>query len=377
MRELRLGTHHGQGLFLLFILLLCISWSGCNKPQNSPAVNFEEHPLYRQYQFSNDEKTIEIGVPTPWATVSHLVEIMKRDEILKEDLRTMGYTVKFYPFLKGEEINYFLKKGVLEGTIMGDVPTLKMAAEGNITVFSLFHKGSVSLVSRDFYRVKDLKHKRIAFPAGSIAHLYLLELLKTNGMSLADIRPVPMDTRDMFEAIEQGKLDALTSFEPMPTVYTRIDPTLHIIHRSFSTYGFFSMRKGYAARHPRAIKALIAAQFRAVAWLQESDRNVDRASRWAAAESAKVMPLPLGNYITALDRLCSEDLLNDVDAYETTMHREILADDGQLQKEFELLSREGLIPRERTWKDVRSNIDTELLFQVLKNTRPAASRILP
>ncbi len=375
MRELSFTRH--EIFILLFFLLLGISWAGCKEPQKSPAVNFEAHPLYRQYHLSRDEKTIEIGVPTPWATVSHLVEVMKRDEILTKDLRRMGYTVKFYPFLKGDEINYFLKKGALEGAIMGDVPTLKMAAEGSITVFSLFHKGSVSLVSRDVYRVKDLKHKRIAFPSGSIAHFYLLELLKKNGMSLRDIRPVPMDTRDMFEAIEQRKLDALTTFEPMATVYTRLDPRLHTINRSYSTYGFLSMRKDYAARHPRAIQALLEAQFRAVTWLQESDRNISRASRWVAGESAKVMPLPLGNYISVLDSLCAEDLLNNVDVYETVMDREILADDGALRKEFEFLRQEDVIARDKTWNDVRANIDTRLLSRVLKSARPAASRILP
>lgn len=368
---------HYRRFSLLFFLLLGISFSGCKEPQTARAQNFEAHPLYRQYQFSDDEKVIEIGAPTPWATVNHIVEVMKRDELLKEDLRKMGYTLKFYPFLKGEDISYFLKKGSLEGSIAGDMPTLRMAAQGSITIFSLFHKGSVALVSRDLYRVKDLKHKHIAFPSGSIAHIYLLQLLKKNGMSIDDIQPVPMDTRDMFEAAKVGDLDAFTTFEPMPTVYTRIDPTLHVINRSFSTYGFLGMRKEYAARHQQAIRALIVAQFRAIAWLQELDRNVNRASRWVAQESAKVMPLPLGSHIAELDGLCAEDLLGNIDTYETVMDREILADNGELRRKFEFLRQEGFIQQDKTWNDVRSNIDTRLLSDVLKGGIPAPSRVLP
>jgi hypothetical protein len=362
--------------FFLIVPLFLMLWSGCSKQEKVPAGDFENHPIYKHYQFSNDEKVIEIGVPTPWATVGHIVEVMKRDEILAEELARGGYSVKFYPFLKGDEINYFMGKGSLEGTIMGDAPTLKMAAEGRITVLSLFHKGSVSLVSRDVFRMKDLKNKRIAYPHGSVAHYYLLRLLKEKGMSEADIRHAPMDTSDMFEAIEQKRIDAFTTFEPTATVYTRLDPTLHTINRSFSSYGFFSVRKNYAAAHERAIRALLAAQFRARTWLVTSDRNRHLASGWVADESEKFMPLPLKKFIAELDALCAEDVLSMSD-YAGVMKRDVLGDGGEMQREFEFLKEKGLISREREWKDVKANIDTRTLTEALKDRRHTASRVSP
>ena len=100
---------------------------------------------------------------------------MKRDDLFQQELKSIGCKVVFYPFMKGEDINHFMKKGLLEGSVIGDMPTLKMASEGYIDVISVFNKGSVSLVSRDIYRVRDLKGKKVAYPYGSIAHYYSVE----------------------------------------------------------------------------------------------------------------------------------------------------------------------------------------------------------
>jgi len=363
--------------FFLIVPLSLVLWSGCREQEKKPAGDFENHPIYKHYQFSNDEKVIEIGVPTPWSTVSHIVEVMKRDEILAEELGSMGYVVKFFPFLKGDEISYFMGKGSLEGTIMGDVPTLKMAAQGRITVLSLFHKGSVSLVSRDVFRVKDLKNKRVAYPHGSVAHYYLLRLLKEKGMSDAEIRHAPMDTSDMLEAIEQKRIDAFTTFEPTATVYTKIDPTLHTISRSFSSYSFFSVRKDYVAAHERAIRALLAAQFRARNWLGTSDRNLHRASSWVADDSEKFMPLPLKKFIAELDAHCAEDLLSIMIDYDGVINRDVLGEGGNMHREFEFLKEKGFISRDREWKDVKANIAMRTLAEALKGGRHTASRISP
>jgi ABC-type nitrate/sulfonate/bicarbonate transport system substrate-binding protein len=289
----------------------------------------------------------------------------------------MGCTITFYPFLKGDDIHSFIENGALEGAVMGDMPALISAAGGRIAVISLFNKGSVSLVSRDVYRVRDLKGKKVAYPHGSNAHYYLLRLLKEKEMSETDIRRVPMDTPEMFDAIDQKRIDAFTTFEPTASVFIEIDPTLHTISRSFSSYDFFILRKDYAARHPRAARALAAAQFRAMAWLAESGRNVHRASRWVAEVSEKLISLPLDKHLDELDELCSEDLLNNITDYFTVLDRDVLGDNGDIRAEFEFLKRKGFIPSNREWIDVRDSIDTRNLRETLKGLRPAAARVRP
>jgi hypothetical protein len=240
-------------------------------------------------------------------------------------------------------------------------------------VISLFHKGSVSLVSREYYRVRDLRNKRVAYPHGSTAHYYLMKLLQEHGMSMADIRPSLMNTNDMFEAMKHGRIDALTTFEPTATVFTRIDPTLHTINRSFSSYGFFIVQKEYAQKHPRAVQALRAAQFRAMAWLRASERNLNRASNWVAGGSEQFFSLPLGQQVKDLDSLCAEDLLRSTVEYSLVMGRDVLGDNGDVSGEFELLKRQGFIPEDKQWHDIKANIDAG----TPKGLRPAISRISP
>ncbi|MBI3592567.1 MAG: hypothetical protein HY099_03690, partial [Nitrospirae bacterium] len=42
--------------------------TGCKKTKDIKITDFENHPIYKNYKFSNDEKVVEIGVPTPWAS---------------------------------------------------------------------------------------------------------------------------------------------------------------------------------------------------------------------------------------------------------------------------------------------------------------------
>jgi len=237
-------------LKIAFYIILCLSFvlsAGCKKA-NDTKTSLENHPTYKSYKFSDDEKVIEIGVPVPWASINHLVEIMKRDGILRRELERRGYTVVFYPFAKGVDANYFVEKGLLEGSITGDMPTLEIAAKGHINIMSVFNKGSVSLVSKNIYRTRDLKGKRVAYPYGSIAHYYLIKILNEEGMSEKDIGHAPLDAGDILNAIRDKKIDAFTTFEPTATIYTKIDPTLHTIHRWFSSYAFFNIRKDYGEK---------------------------------------------------------------------------------------------------------------------------------
>lgn len=371
--------HKSQHVFLV-ILFFTILWAGCKQQQGSvPEPNLGNHPVYKHYSFSKDEKVIELGAVIPSAAITHLIEVMKRDEILKEELRRIGYTVKFYFFLESGDMIPSIKNGSLEGAILGDTPTLMlmMASVGKVTIISLFGKGSVALVSRDAYRVQDLKNKRVAYPYGSSAHYYLLRLLKEKGLSDADIKHVPMKQSDMIEAFKQKRIDAFATFEPTATIYTKIDPTLHIINRSFANYNFLSIRKEYATKHRQAILAVLAAQFRAMAWLRASERNLRRASYWVAEDAGKIIPLPMENYIADLDALCNENLLSNITDYIEVVNSRVLGGDGDMRKEFEFLKTQGIIPQQSDWKDIKKDFDTHAVPDVLKNRKLQQSRIRP
>lgn len=362
---------------VLGILFTCVPLfflAGCARKEE-PAVSFETHPVYKNYSFSNDEKVVEIGVPAPWASVNHIVEVMKRDLIFRKQLGEAGYEVRFYPFLKGADINFFIKKGLLEGAITGDMPALIAASEDLITVESVFSRVSVSLISRDIYRVRDLKNRKVAYPYGAISHYYLLKLLDENGMTRGDIRHVPMDTKDMLEGMKAGRIDAFSTFEPTATIYTKIDPTLHTMSRSFSSYAFFSVRKDYGERHNDVVRMIIEAQARAVIWINESDRNLDRASSWVARESLKVSAIPLDSYIRELNKVAREDLAVNTRTNAVVLSGEMTRDGGILYREFEFLKTNGFIRQGRQWKEVVRNLDPSNALYVVEEMKATPASI--
>lgn len=353
--------------------LLLIFSAGCKKTEDVRITELENHPVYKNYKFSDDEKVIDIGVTTPVGSVSHIVEVMKRDEIFGKELEKMGYKVRFYPFMKCDDVNYFMRKGILKGAIIGDMPALVIASEGRIKIMSVFNRGSVSLISRDIYRIKDLKGKKVAYPNASIAHYYLLKVLNENGMSENDVIHKPMDTENMLDTLKNKKVDTFAIFEPGTAIYKRLDPTLHEIHRSFSGYRFFAMRKDYEERHKDVVRIIIAAQIRAVMWLKESDRNMDRASRWMAEESMKMFRIPFNKYIKELNNVCTEDIVADINVYSAVISEDETRDGRSLSSGFEFLKTKGFISKDKKWDSVRNYFDTDTALDVIKHmkVRPA------
>ena len=53
---------------------------------------------------------------------------MKRDTTLHDALSGLGMKVRFYAFLKGDGVNYFLRRGDIDAGISGDMPVITASA---------------------------------------------------------------------------------------------------------------------------------------------------------------------------------------------------------------------------------------------------------
>jgi NitT/TauT family transport system substrate-binding protein len=82
-------------------------------------------------------------------------------------------------------------------------------------------------VAESFYRivgkrsagirtVADLKGKRITMPRNTSAHYYLVKMLATAKLTEADVVPTNIPLNQGVQALVDGRLDALVSFEPDP-----------------------------------------------------------------------------------------------------------------------------------------------------------------
>ncbi len=104
---------------LLVFIYLFFYITGCDKIDrtgidhaDTSLPELKDHPVYRNYNFSHDQKVIDMGVQPFWVPTSNISEIMRIDNILREELDALGYRLNVFPFLKGNDINYFLKAGI-------------------------------------------------------------------------------------------------------------------------------------------------------------------------------------------------------------------------------------------------------------------------
>ncbi len=358
---------------LLALTSLVLFITGCervDKPDAGTATqglqDLSSHPIYKEYIFSKEKTVIDMGDQPIWVPTSNISEVMKRDNILREELRAIGYSLKVHPFLKGNDVNYFLLRGDLEAGIGGDMPALRAAASGDVVIISIIQRGPVSIVSRDVREIKDLRGKKIAYALGSNAHFYLLNTLKKNGVDVSEVRLIQMDVTLMPDALHDGKIDAFSAWEPTPSIALDKYPGLIVMHRGKS-YGFLYVKKELLERSPDAVRYLLASEIRALRWLRKGDRNLDMASKWANDTSLKLSPKGAHLPPDKISLLAKQDLPGIRIREHPRISPALLSDNGALKKEFELLKDLGLIAQEKTWEDVKGKFDLSVIETVILN----------
>ena len=328
------------------------------------APDLFQHPLYKEYIFGQEENVIDMGIQPLYLPTSLITETMRRDAVLKKALSELGMEIRFHPFIKGSDLNFFLQRGVLELGLGREVFALRAAAASKVTIASLIQLGFCSIVSREQMMIKELAGKRIGYIYGSIAHYALLEALCSMGLSESDVRLVELDPRQMPEALDQGLIEAFAACEPIPSIALARFTDQVIIYRNRSS-GFLYFSRGFAEGHPEAVNQILAAQLRAIIWLRKSEDNLFRAAGWALESMQELTggPALLSTEQCAL--LAQKDLLSLTTP--VCLPRKDLADGARLFKEFDFLKTLELIPPAAEWDEVRSCFKPQIIENVLAN----------
>ncbi len=363
---------------IAFLSLAFIS-AGCTG-QEDPDVavgnldypNLSFHPIYKDYIFSGEENVIDLGEQPLGIPASSITEVMERDNILKEELSRLGYSLNTHPFLKGNDVNYFLKSGDLEAGIGGDMPAVRAAAEDSAIIVSIVQEGPVSIISRDISEVRGLKGKKIAYALGSNAHFYLLNTLKKNEVDISDVTLVQMDVNSMPGALEDGSIDAFSAWEPTPRMTLKKNPDFIVTHKGRS-YGFLYVKKDLLERSPEVVYHLLASEIRAIRWIISSDTNIDLAGEWAKNSSLKITPQGIDLNKEGIRALTKKDLPGIQTRDYPRIPPDLLSEGGALELEFLFLKNLGFISEEKTWKEVRKNFDLNAIDTVI--SKPEKYRI--
>lgn len=133
----------------------------------------------------------------------------------------LGVKVNFKKFDSGRDVNNAFASNSIDFGLLGTTPAAVGIANGlNYEVFwihdvigaaeSLAVKNTANVNS-----VKDLKGKRIAVPFSSTAHYSLLNALKLEGVSLAEVKILDMQPPDILAAWQRGDIDAAYVWNPV------------------------------------------------------------------------------------------------------------------------------------------------------------------
>jgi ABC-type nitrate/sulfonate/bicarbonate transport system substrate-binding protein len=363
-------TDYKQNLILVIVFLVfgigfCISFYFLIiMPQSSRKTEQTDYSQYKSYQFSKDKKVIDFGVQPFWVPTSSITVLMENDEILKADLDRLGYSLKIHAFLKGDDVNHFIKTGDLELGVGGDMPTIRAVLDNDFQAISLMQKGFVSIVSRDILEVKNLKGKKIAYPYGSNAHYYLFKTLKENQISLFDVKFESMNIIDMSEALRREEVDAFVAWEPISALVLNKYPAYHSTARGI-TYGFLYIKDELVQKNPEVVRVVLASQIRVLNWLKRSSANLLQASN---LDSARSLGLSSEYYYVdpeIINRIAKDDLLGLLAEKYPKIDYELLNKGGILAKELLFLQELGFVNKKYTIENLRKKFNFDLIETVI------------
>jgi sulfonate transport system substrate-binding protein len=346
----------------LFSILLFTPYADVHAGNNGGQQDLSQHPTYKNYHFDQSPKVIHIGSQPLLSPTGFISEAMKRDRVLHNALQEMGLSIQFYPFLKGADINFFLKSGKLDAGIAGDMPTISFVATSDGIAIIPIQYGSVSLVTRRPVFLGELKGKKIGYARGSNAHFLLLSLLSAAELKEDEVTLVSMNVDSMVKALQEEKIFAFSSWEPIPEIALRR-------HGYVSTFkklsvGFLYFTQSFANDNAEAIKVILAAELRAINWIKTSRKNLLTASKWSLEISEELTgeKIPLSTEENAA--VAKQDILWSSSVRKN--YQNILAS-GQLESQYNFLKGINKITSEKSWEQVEKGFDTSMLLEVIKN----------
>lgn len=325
----------------------------------------EEVPYYDRYGLTPASPAVDAGIQPLGYPAGVLTAVLRHDEILKSQLAALGQPLQTHPFRRGADMLTLFSDKRLEAGLLGDMPTLLAAASGDVSIVGLAKQSPTAIVARDQTQVRGLAGKRIAYVEASSAHQTLLQGLSAAGLKESDVRLLPMRVDDMPDALNRGEIDAFAAWEPAPSIALTANPANRIVFRGLSS-DYFVVSKAFVRRSPAAVDALVAGYVRAIEWLRLSQKNIERAARWAQADaesfSGRPSPLPVEKIVAITRR----ELLNVPSAPSIINNPKA---PPPLLGEFEFLKRLNKLPADGEWSRVADALNNDLLPRVQTEPR--------
>jgi sulfonate transport system substrate-binding protein len=213
--------------------------------------------------------------------------IAKGQGTVEKRLAGKGVSVRWVEFTAGPPLLEAMNAGAIDFGFTGDAPPIFAQSAGAAIVYVAAlpsnGAGEAIIVKEDspVASLADLKGRKLGVTKGSSAHNLAVAALERVGLGWADITPVYLSPADAGAAFARGAIDAWSIWDPFfavaqerhkARVLTTSKDVLNV-----NTYVLAN--KGYAARNPAALDAVLAGFGDSAAW---SDANRGEVARTLA-----------------------------------------------------------------------------------------------
>ncbi len=206
---------------------------------------------------------------------------------------TNGISVNISNFTTDDQINAALASGKLDGANIATHTMLRLAAAGlPITAVLLEDESETAdavLAGPGINSIKDLKGKKVAYEEGTTSDILLHHALAANGMTINDIKKVPIPAADAGAAAIAGKVDAAVTYEPYLTTALHQNKKFKLIYTAGQDPGLvgdvFVVRNDVLKSKPGQIGALLKSWAQSVAYYRSN--TADAQAIITAAVGAK------------------------------------------------------------------------------------------
>lgn len=356
-------NRNNSKLIITVLLVVCFALAGVAfsaSPDKSEELS--RHPVYSGYNFGKDGKTIDFALQPLAVPMGVIAEVIKRDMILSKDLKEKGFEIRFHPFSKGPDINYFIKRGDLEIATLGDTPAYTIAATHDVALTGLVKQGHSSIIARKRIQVNDLKGMKIGCMEGTTAHYNILIALHSAGMSEKDVELVRMELNELAGALEKGKIDAFSAWEPIPSAVLEKHRDYAVVQK-FLNSSYILLTKSFAVRHPEEASLIMASYLRALRWMKKDEKNLIAAATWTRNAIEEFQKKPSIATVEQISEVTKREILHIADA--PYIPKSDFEKGGNIFKAFEFLRSKGIIPQTADWDKIKTSLDRDIMADIL------------
>ena len=333
-----------------FLFVFCLSVTvGCTspttqvKPQNTPKVDgvnlgFSAWPGWFPWQVAQDK------------------EIFSQDKI----------TVNLKWFDNYNDSIEALNSGAIEANSQTLADTITSISKGKDLVVVLTNDNSTGndkiIISEQIKSVKDLKGKKVAAEEGTVDHFLLVQALKRVGMTMKDIKFVPLETSKAADAFVAGQVDAAAVFAPFTTKALKRPGSRELFSSkdfSGSISDHLVFNRKFVNEHPAKVQAIVNSWFATLNYISMG-KNKDEADL-IMAKRAGVSMAEYKDYLDGTKIFSAED---NIEAFKTGKDNTYLPKAAEETSKF--LVENGLV---KTQVDVSKLFDDRFVKAYMAKTK--------